>query len=162
MNPIVYLAGPIAGCTFDEAVDWRLGAAARLEHFGVRCLSPMRAKDALRGTQIGRDFHEYASNGPFFTSRGIMERDSTDVRRCDAMLVNLLGTTTLTTGTVMELGWAWWERIPRIVAVEEIGNVHDRHPMVHEAIGGLRFPTLDAAVHAVVITLGAQHGRARP
>jgi nucleoside 2-deoxyribosyltransferase len=84
-----------------------------------------------------------------------MMRDFFDVKRCDVLLINLLGCEKMTTGTVMELGWAYAMQKPVVVAIEPEGNIHDTHPMVHEAIGGLRFPTLDEAIDAVAIVLGA-------
>jgi hypothetical protein len=46
----VYLAGPIAGLTFDGAADWREKAIERLTEFGIKGLSPLRAKEYLRGS----------------------------------------------------------------------------------------------------------------
>ena len=155
-KPLVYLAGPIAGCQIQEALDWRLEATEDLkEIYGIDALSPMREKHALStGASISRDFRAYEDRGIFYTSKGIMTRDFNDVKRCDALLVNLYGTKALTTGTVMELGWAYCMQKPVIVWIEQGGNPHDAHPMVHEAIGGLRFDSLDEAVHAVAVVLG--------
>lgn len=156
-RPLVYLAGPIAGCTLEGATDWREEAHWALDNCNIETLSPMRAKNALPsgGDRIGQDFRQYQEQGVFYTSRGIMTRDFNDVKRCDAALVNLLGQKTYSVGTIMELGWMYLLRKPVIVVIEKEGNIHDQHPMVHEAIGGLRFDSLDAAVYATAVVLGA-------
>lgn len=154
-KPIIYLAGPIAGKTWGEATNWRLRVSIDLRVAGCIPLSPMRAKEGLKGDlQISKDHRAYANYGPFYTSQGIITRDFTDVKRCDALLVNLLGCQKLTTGTVMELGWAYAMQKPVVAVIEPTGNVHDTHPMVKEVIGGLRFDDLDDAVAAVLTLVG--------
>jgi len=153
-NPLVYLAGAIADMSYEGATDWRTNAAYVLLDRGVETLNPMRAKSkAALGALIGNNFHNYEHRGAFFTSKGIMTRDSTDVRRCDALLVNLLGTVKPSLGTVMELGWAYILNKPVVVAIEKSGNPHDNHPMIHEAMP-FRVETLDEAIDAVAIILG--------
>ncbi|MGZ5095552.1 MAG: hypothetical protein ACXWCH_30925, partial [Burkholderiales bacterium] len=77
----------------------------------------------------------------------VMTRDRFDATRCDVLLVNLLGTTRVSIGTVMEIAWADAKRIPIVVAMEPQGNPHE-HMMIAEAIG-FRVPTLDEALHIV-------------
>lgn len=153
MKPLVYLAGAIAGMTFDGATDWRIQAKHMLGERGIETLDPMRAKHALasRG-QISMNFHDYADKGAFFTSRGIMTRDFNDVRRSDAGLVNLLGTKKVSAGTVMELGWYFALQKPVVVAIEREGNPHDNHPMIHEAMR-FRVESIEEAVDAIAVVL---------
>jgi len=155
-KPLVYLAGPIAGCTYGEAVDWRGVAMVGLALREVEALNPMRAKDALASSyvdRIGNSFHAYKHMGPFYTAKGIMTRDHTDVLRADALLVNLLGTARPSLGTVMELAWAYAYRKPAVVVIERENNPHDNHPMIHEAIG-FRVETLEEGIDAVATILG--------
>ena len=154
-TPLVYLAGAIADMSYEGATDWRIAATIALRERGIETLNPMRAKTALGEQNEGRissNFHDYEKNGAFFTAKGIMTRDSTDVRRCDALLVNLLGTTKVSAGTVMELGWGFILPRPSVVAIEAEGNPHDNHPMIHEAMP-FRVTTLDEAINAVAILL---------
>jgi nucleoside 2-deoxyribosyltransferase len=154
-KPLVYLAGAIAGLAYDDVTDWRIQAKARLAERGIEVLNPMRAKQRLSDQNEGRistNFNDYAHNGAFFTAKGIMTRDSTDVRRCDAMLVNLLGAEKVSMGTVMELGWGFILPKPAVVAIEAWGNPHDNHPMIHEAMP-FRVTTLDEAIDSVAILL---------
>jgi len=153
MKPRVYLAGGIAGLAGVEAGDWRHYSARRLADFGLEALNPMRAKGRLEAqARISTDFHDYAHLGEFFTSRGIMTRDFNDVRRCDALLVNLLGAAKPSLGTIMELAWAYAFQKPAVVAIEEKGNPHDNHPMITAAMP-FRVATLDEAITSVAIVL---------
>lgn len=152
--PLVYLAGGIAGLSGRETVGWRIDAAAQLKCRHVDTLSPMRAKFQLsQQPRISTNFNDYAHRGVFYTSRGIMTRDFNDVMRCDALLVNLLGLTKPSLGTIMELAWAYALQKPAVVAIEASGNPHDSHPMLHEAMP-FRIETLDEAVDAVAVILG--------
>jgi nucleoside 2-deoxyribosyltransferase len=153
-KPKVYLAGAIAGLTGHDATDWRRGAEFMLNSRGIETLNPMRAKHVLEAQKlISTNFRDYEINGAFFTSRGIMARDFNDVKRCDVLLVNLLGSHRPSFGTIMELAWAYALQKPAVVAIEAEGNLHDGHPMIHEAIP-FRVATLDEALDAVAIILG--------
>lgn len=156
MKPLVYLAGGIAGLPGPEAGDWRHAASRRLADLGIEALNPMRAKSRLETqSRISTDFHDYEHFGPFFTSRGIMTRDHTDVKRCDALLVNLYGAKR-SDGTVMELAWAFAYRKPTIVVIEGT-NPFLRHPMVFEAMSFL-VETLDEAITTAAIVLNRGEG----
>jgi nucleoside 2-deoxyribosyltransferase len=154
-KPLVYLAGAIAGLKFDDATDWRIQAAYHLGDYGIETLNPMRAKEALglrHGGRISTSFKDYADEGAFFRSRGIMVRDFNDVKRSDVLLVNLLGLEKPSLGTIMELGWAYALQKPAVVAIEASGNPHDNHPMIHEAIG-FRVGSIEDAIDAVATIL---------
>lgn len=153
-RPLVYLAGGIAGLRGFEATDWRMEVAEQLERRGVETLDPMRRKGILNGPgRISTNFAHYANEGAFFTSRGIMVRDFTDVKRCDALLVNLRTSEKPSLGTVMELAWAYAFQKPAVVVIEADGNPHDGHPMIHEAIP-FRVETLEEGIDAVAVILG--------
>ncbi len=142
----VYLAGPIANRTYDDAINWRMNAFNLLYAHDIEALDPMRAKGALRNTVIGQDFNAYQHYGQFYTARGITTRDRSDVMRSDALLVNLLGED-ISAGTMIELGWADAYRKPVVAMIRE-GNRYDGHPMVHGIIG-YKAKDLDEAVEAI-------------
>lgn len=130
MKPIVYLAGPITGLTFQEVNEWREDAKRFLAPY-IDCASPMRGQQHLaEETEIK---HTYVGN-PFSSARGIMVQDHYDVCRSTVLLVNLLGARKQSAGTIMELGWAWDKHKPVVVIMEPTGNPHDGHPMIMEAI----------------------------
>lgn len=149
MRPFtVYMAGAITGLTYDGAEDWRSHAKAELGKVGIHGLSPLRAKEYLRGIPaLTADCAGYGDLNCMSAPRGIMTRDRYDAMRCDVLLVNLLGATRVSIGTVMEIAWADARRTPIVLAMEPSGNVHE-HAMIAEAIG-FRVSTLDEALHVV-------------
>ncbi len=145
---LVYLAGPITGCTYGDCTDWRDLVSARLDCASTKCLSPMRGKAFLQDeTSVGNNYPN-----PLACPRGIMTRDHWDATRCTVLLVNLLGATRVSIGTVMEIAWAWDHGIPVVAVMERDGNPHD-HAMIQEAIG-FRVETLDEGIQVVKAILG--------
>jgi nucleoside 2-deoxyribosyltransferase len=144
----VYLAGPITGCTYTSCTDWRKHVSDLLALAGITALDPMRGKTFLTDeTSVGNNYQH-----PLGSPRGIMTRDHWDCTRCDVLLVNLLGATRVSIGTVMEIAWAWDNGIPVVVVMEPDGNPHD-HAMIQEATG-FRVSTMDNAVDLVRALLG--------
>lgn len=147
--PKVYLAGPITGKDFAGATDWRFAVKHQLESAGIKTFSPMRAKEYLKQLKgpISGTGEEYAHLGVLSLPRGVITRDRFDCTRSDVILVNLLGADRVSSGTLIEFGWADGARRPIVCAIEEKGNPHE-HMMVSELIG-YRVPTLEEAVHVV-------------
>src|SRR4051812_12682585 len=100
----VYLAGPITGLSFDNAVNWREEFIAKLPSEIVG-LSPLRGKDYLEGEPSIAACYENAGL-VLSCERGITTRDYNDVKRSDVIVVNLLGAQKVSIGTVMEIAWA--------------------------------------------------------
>jgi hypothetical protein len=145
---IVYLAGPITGCDYNGCTDWRESVKQELSKSAIKGVSPMRGKEYLKsiGTISGTG-EEYAHLGPISLPRGVMTRDRWDATRCNVLLVNLLGASRVSIGTVMEIAWADLARIPIVCVIEDDGNPHE-HMMVQEAIG-YRVNNMDQAVHII-------------
>ncbi len=154
----VYLAGPITRLDYKGAVEWRDYAIQKL--FPIRGMSPMRGKEYLSNVkEFTCDGDKYRALSVLSSDRGIMTRDRNDATTCDVLLVNFLGATRVSIGTVMEIAWADGRRIPIVCAMEKTGNVHD-HGMVKEAIG-FRVETLDEAIQITrSILLGSGAGLA--
>jgi len=152
-NFTAYLAGPITGLSFEGATDWREYAVSELAAVGIKGLSPLRAKDYLRGVaSFSADGDVYGHLSVLSTNRGIMTRDRHDATRCDVLLVNLLGAKRISIGTVMEIAWADQCRTPIVAAIEQGGNPHE-HGMITEAIG-FRVPSLAGAIDIVKAIAG--------
>jgi len=148
MTNTVYLAGPIAGLGYDAATDWREQATQSLAEVGVKALSPMRAKEFLKGVaSFSATCVDEGGISPLSTGRAVMTRDRFDATRCDVMLVNFLGAERVSIGTVMEIAWADLCRTP-VVLVAEPENVHAQHAMLNEAIG-FRAETLEEGLAIV-------------
>jgi nucleoside 2-deoxyribosyltransferase len=83
-NLVVYLCGPINGCTDAECKDWREAAK---EFFGHR--------DPMKRDYRGKEAESY---------REIVELDKRDIRQSDIVLVNYVKPSV---GTAMEVYYAW-------------------------------------------------------
>lgn len=145
---LVYLSGPITGLTYDEGNDWRAGAIEKLGEHRIKGVSPLRAKEYLRG--LGKLEGQHLDLHALSSASGIVTRDRWDVERCDAMLVNLLGAERVSIGTCIEFGWADSFRRPIILAMEE-DNRH-QHEMVREMAGYI-LPTLEEAIDVTIALL---------
>jgi len=127
---LLYLAGPIADCTYEECTDWRAHAAKKLPPH-IQPVSPMRGKTFLaKMKKISANAFE---NNPLCTDAGVSCRDGNDVKRSDALLVNVLGAKTVSIGTMIEFGMARAWEIP-IILVMEKDNVH-QHLMTRGMAG---------------------------
>lgn len=154
LHPSVYLAGPITGLTYDEGNDWREAVMADLASVGITAYSPLRAKNFLRQIGVldsaGTPDSAYMGLNPLSEPKGITARDRFDATRSDMVLMNLLGATRVSIGTMIEAGWADAARRPIVIAMEE-DNVH-RHAMLNE-VAGFIVPTLAEAVAVVKAVL---------
>lgn len=151
MKNLVYLAGPITGLSWEDANDWRNQVKNRLPRH-ISTLSPLRGKQYLeqRSTVDGK-INDCYEDYPLSSSRGINTRDYWDCTRATVVFVNLLGAKTVSIGTVMEIAWAYANKIPTILVMEESGNIHE-HAMIRESVG-FRVPTLDMGVEILVSLL---------
>lgn len=150
MPYLAYLAGPITGLGFKESESWRDWFISKLPS-EIQGLSPLRGKTYLKDEKcIAASYPDIALS----CDRGIMTRDYNDVKRADVLVVNLLGVSKVSIGTVMEIAWARAFQLPVIVIIEKEGNVHD-HPMIRECCG-FRVSTLEEAVNLTKVLLLAR------
>jgi nucleoside 2-deoxyribosyltransferase len=135
---LVYLAGPITGLSYADALDWRAQVRERLASTAphVRCIDPMRAKQHLASVEkIGPHGH----SGALLDSHAVVARDLWDVDRSDVILMNLSGAREVSVGSMVELGRATvrGKFVIVVLPAEETGsesehrNPHD-HLFVHE------------------------------
>ena len=153
MNPTVYLAGPIRGLNYDSATVWREQATADLASHGIDGMSPMRAKNYLKGeSNAGGDklADSYAAY-PLSTMKAIVTRDRKDCMGSDMVIMNLLGATTVSIGSVMEVAWADAARVPVVLVMEKTGNLHE-HGMIRETCG-FHVETIEEAIRVCVAVL---------
>jgi nucleoside 2-deoxyribosyltransferase len=169
MDKTVYLAGPISGCSYDEASEWRDEVAAQLRRSSIKCLSPLRAKVYIRecvsidqaspaidfpmaGDPAADGLDSTSAIKAMSNSRGITTRDRMDCMNCSVLLVNFLGADRPSLGTAMEIAWADANRIPIVLIIEDQGNLHD-HAMIRECVG-FRVNNIEDAVEIIKATLG--------
>jgi hypothetical protein len=92
-DKLVYLCGPINGCTDEEAKDWRAAVKKKVK----------RTLDPMKRDYRGREAECY---------REIVDLDKVDVEASDVILVNY---DKPSVGTSMEIYHAWLHRIPVVV-----------------------------------------------
>lgn len=145
---LVYLAGPITGCDYNGATEWREFAREQLAARGVDSISPMDGKYYLADeTSIGDHYDDTLLS----TKRGITCKDRHSVMRSDVVLFNFLGATRMSGGSFIEAGWADAFRKPVIYVIEDEGNPNE-HGMMHE-IAGYRVDNMEDALDICAILL---------
>ncbi len=130
-QPTVYLAGPITGLEYTGATGWRDFATCVFSDYDITGLSPMRHKEFLSGFGI---FDARHHTNPLHTPSGVVARDYYDVKRCSLVLMNLLGATMVSIGSVFEAAWCVDLRKPLVMVIEPQLklNPHD-HWFMHQA-----------------------------
>lgn len=144
-KPTVYLAGQITGLTYGEATGWREYVSKELAKDGIKCYSPMRAKEFLEGK--GKLLATFdPGDNPCSTAKGITTRDRWDCTNADIVFMNLLGMDKISVGCCIELGWADMARVPIVLAMEDNG-IHE-HMMVQD-IAGFRVKSLEQGMDVI-------------
>jgi len=138
----LYLAGQISGISYKEATIWREYVKEKLPR-NIRTLSPMRGQEWLSGElSLSWDYEGY----PLTSAAGLLARSFFDVQRSDMVLTDLSAASTVSQGTLCEMGWAYALRKP-IILVMDKGDIHDT-PIVAEQ-ASLILPDLDTALSVV-------------
>ena len=132
-TPLIYLAGPIAGSGYKEITDWRRDAALQLSP--LKTLNPMRAKEYMQNET--ENIHNYQLNTVIEHALGMS---------CDAVLMNLTKSKSISIGSMIEIGWADAFRKPLVLIIDQ-DNLHI-HPMVLE-MAGFVVTTLEEGVEVV-------------
>ena len=139
----LFLAGPLTGISYGDALDWRKYVESKLPS-DVIAFSALRGKEYVSKEAVLKDaYPEHLLSTP----HGTITRDRYDVSRCDALLVNFLKADRVSIGTIMEMAWADAWRIPIILAMEN-GNIHD-HAFVRQ-VAGFIAADLDEAIWTAV------------
>lgn len=136
--------GEMDSCQFDNDGDGNCPSCAHGQtnpvcrsrgrrETGIVGFSPMRAKDYLSEAGVLSGRPEAYDDYVLSSAKGIMYRDSWDVRTADLIFVNLLGAEKASIGTAMEIGMAWALQKPVVVCMEE-SNIHN-HAMLNTAAG---------------------------
>jgi len=159
MKKFVYLAGPIAGCSFKQATDWREAVSASFLP-GIAGVSPMRLKDWTKRVRKIRSVDQYekvATAEEYLISgesHAICARDRSDVKTADMIFAYLpkeLNDQRHSWGTGHELGWAnAWNKPIVLVSTDKSLIVH---PLIRESVGWI-VPTLELGVDIVNSVLG--------
>ena|SRR3990167_5534328 len=159
MTARVYLSGPIAGKTYQDAVGWREWVARRLAP-GLVAVDPMRGKERLAAHLQGQRMEDHSTYAHLLncSPAAITARDRFDVTRSDAMLLNLMEAKDVSLGSMVEVGWADAARVP-IVLVAPFKTWE--HPILN-ALAGWRVESLEDAVEILNVLLAPHSGEDHP
>lgn len=144
----VYLAGPITGCDFNTCTDWRREVRAALAP-EIEAFDPMRGKEYLAQEACIRD--SYPSQ-VMSSEKGLFHRDLHDVMSCDLLLINFIGATTKSLGTIAEMSWAYLLRKPIVVAIEDNLDLQKLNPHEHAFMRQMCPFRLNNMIDAVEVT----------
>lgn len=156
----IYLAGPIAGLSHQEATyGWREFVYDRLHgahdsmngaRVNIHCYNPMRGKKFLAsvmGTNpLGKTVTGYHKQ-PIATAKAIVGRDRDDVRTSDLIIMNLAGAKAVSIGTTTELGWADAFRIPILLIKGTDWDSNPHNHLFFDEIATWAVETPEEAVH---------------
>ena len=150
----IYLAGPIAGCTGEEANEWREEVRSRLPH-AIVGISPLRCEPLKEGMKYTE---EGASPKMWADPRAIATKNWLDTESCDLVLAYLpkeLNDRRPSYGTVIEIGWAIGLRKPLIVVSDD--KYLMGHPLIqHNA--SWRLGSLEDAAEVIIGLFGEYIG----
>lgn len=132
MKKLLYLSGPMGGCSFKDMREWRAYVATRLDSDTLKCIDPTRS------------FGEGVI--PKETPKWINRRDYYDCVNAQCLLVNFKGMKTLSIGTIMEIAWAYQKQIHVVCVCDQEGP--QNHPMLDDSITHVVY-TLDEGIEAV-------------
>ena len=149
MKMTVYLAGPIMGCTVEEANDWRIDFAEQLAFNGIRGVSPLRCEPL-----IGERYSMHYPDPKFGTARVIGAKNMFDVRQCDMTLAYVPKPEpgrVHSLGTISELAWAAILGKPTLLVSDDPFILEHS---VLSACSGWVLTNLDDALEVIIGVLG--------
>jgi len=118
MEYSIYLAGPITGHSLEDCATWREEVSDKFPPH-IHAMDPLRFKSFLADEEHLKDAYE---GSVLSCGRGITARDLFDVQRCDAVLCNLLETSQVSVGTMIELGaaHAWGKPVVGVIEADGV------------------------------------------
>jgi nucleoside 2-deoxyribosyltransferase len=149
MKPTLYLAGPMSGLTWRQALEWRKQATDVL-HTQWRIINPVRHQvptERLDEIIPCSTQHNNKHVALHLTATGIASQDEFYIDQSDWIFCNFLDAVKPTFGSVWELGYAWGRR-KHILSVIEPGSMHD-HPFIRRR-SHVFTPSLEDAIQYFV------------
>ena len=153
MKKFVYLAGPIMGCTGQEANDWRRYVDDRLQDNGIIGISPLRCEPL-----VGERYTAEHPDPRFGVPRAIAAKNRFDVKVCDIMLAYLPKPEpgrVQSYGTIIECAWS--DAYGKQVILVSDDPFVLKHPVL-DACVDWKLGTLDEAIDVCIGVLGGYTG----
>lgn len=149
----VYLAGPIQGCDWAGANDWRIKISEELYKAGIQGISPLRCEPL-----VGETYNAQYTDPRFGTARAIGSKNVYDVRTCDMCLIYLPKPEEgrhQSYGTIIEMAWAHIIGTPTVVVSDDPDILS--HPVISTCASWL-LESLEDALEVMTGVLGGYHG----
>lgn len=130
---ILYLAGPIAGCSLEEAKGWREIVKTNLNP-NISCINPIR--NTKEWDKNGTASIEGQSDCPTVATRALAVRSYMDVRRSNGIfcyLPKFMNERRPSVGTIMEIAYGHALGIPTLLVTDD--DYFKRHPLMQECVG---------------------------
>ena len=150
MKKYIYLAGPIAGLTEEEATTWRNDVDLMLPD-NIVGISPLRC-EPLRPGMVYTD--DGATDKMWSDPRAINAKNWLDTESSDLVLAYLpkqMNDRRPSIGTIIEIGWTLGLKKPLIVVSDD--NQMLDHPLI-ECNAAWRLKELDDAVEVILGLFG--------
>ena len=150
MKKYIYLAGPIAGLTEEEATEWRAEVRENLPH-GIIGISPLRCEPLKEGMVYTDDG---ATDEMWSDPRAINAKNWLDTESADLVLAYLpkeMNDRRPSIGTIIEIGWAIGLKKPLIVVSDDKQVME--HPLI-ECNAAWRLDNLEDAVEVIIGLFG--------
>ena len=142
-RPSIYLAGPMSGLTWDEALAWREKVEVELGR-DWRVISPVRPQVEMDRTKIiTLQTQKDDELNLWDTATALVATDTFFIDQSDWVLANLLNTKKPSFGTVWELGYAYATR-KKIVVLMTPEDAHN-HPFTRRGVD-IFTPSLEDAI----------------
>jgi nucleoside 2-deoxyribosyltransferase len=150
----VYLAGPILGCTYEEANDWRTWVSESLKDYNIMGVSPLRCEPYTAGGTYQMQYDD----ARFGTAKAICSKNIFDTKMCDMVLAYLPLSEegyTPSYGTVAEIAWAY--ALGKSVIVVTDDPAIYSHPVISGCASWM-LGDLEEAMDVIIGVLGIYAG----
>ena len=150
MKKYIYLAGPIAGLTEEEATTWRYDVNLMLPD-NIIGISPLRCEPLKEGMVYTDDG---ATDKMWSDPRAINSKNWLDTESSDLVLAYLpkeMNDRRPSIGTIIEIGWSIGLKKPLIVVSDDKQIME--HPLI-ECNAAWRLDELDDAVEVIIGLFG--------
>lgn len=121
----IYLVGPILGCTYAEACEWRDIVTKKIELLGHTVFNPMIGKDHLKNEDVIWNAYE---DQLMSKNDHIFQADLHRVNHSDILFCNFSNLKTYTLGSFFEIGYGYALR-KTIIVVSQDKKVTE-HPFI--------------------------------
>lgn len=121
----VYLVGPISGCSYEEASNWRETATRLIESRGHSVFNPMAGKDCLKSEDnIAFSYEDHL----MLKSTHIFQADLHRIKHSDVLFCNLQNLKGYSIGSFFEIGYGY--AMNKVIIIVTDDKTIAEHPFI--------------------------------